>query len=290
MLKSMTGFGKVSVENDRIRLNIEIRCLNSKQLDIVCKCPAMLREKELEIRGLLGSRLQRGKVEINIFYEELQEQQVPLINKDVVSGYYKQIKELNTYLDNASEENILQLIMKLPDVLKSQRKELKPEHWNEIRSHIEKAVEDTLSFRSQEGTSLEKDLIKRIKLIAEYLKKLSKFEKARIEKLRSRLDEKIKDLNSVDIDTNRFEQELIYYLEKLDITEEKTRLVNHLDYFLENISSDEPVGKKLGFIIQEIGREINTLGSKANDHEIQKLVVKMKDELEKIREQTLNVL
>lgn len=291
MIKSMTGFGKASVEDEKMRLNIEIRCLNSKQMDIVYKSPGVLREKELEVRGMLGKLLHRGKVEINIYYEDLEETAVAVINPEVVSNYKNQINELEPLLGKPMDKDILQVIMNLPDVLKSQKRVLKQESWKEIKSKIEKAVSDTLAFRSQEGKIIESDVTGRIRFIQEYLEQISEFEGVRIDKIKTRIREKIEELSKPnEIDENRLEQEIIYYIEKIDITEEKVRLKNHIDYFLKSISSEEPVGKKLGFITQEIGREINTIGSKANDSDIQKIVVKMKDELEKIKEQLLNIL
>ncbi len=287
----MTGFGKASVENEKMRLNVEIRCLNSKQIDIVYKSPGVLREKELEVRGMLGKLLHRGKVEINIYYEDLEETAVAVINPEVVSNYKNQITELEPVLGKSMDKDILQVIMNLPDVLKSQKRELKQESWKEIKSEIEKAVSDTLAFRLQEGKIIESDVTERIQFIKKYLEQISEFEVVRIDKIKTRIREKIEELGKPNkIDENRLEQEIIYYIEKLDITEEKVRLKNHIDYFLKSISSEEPVGKKLGFITQEIGREINTIGSKANDSDIQKIVVKMKDELEKIKEQLLNIL
>ncbi|MEA1897432.1 MAG: YicC/YloC family endoribonuclease [Bacteroidota bacterium] len=291
MIKSMTGFGKASIENEKMRLNVEIRCLNSKQMDIVYKSPGILREKELEVRGMLGKLLHRGKVEINIYYEDLEETAVAVINPEVVSNYKNQITELEPLLGKSMDNDILQVIMNFPDVLKSQKRVLKQESWKEINSQIEIAVSDTLAFRSQEGKTIESDVTGRIRYIQNYLEQISEFEEIRIDKIKTRIREKIEELNKPnEFDENRLEQEIIYYIEKLDITEEKVRLKNHIDYFLKSISSEEPVGKKLGFITQEIGREINTIGSKANDSDIQKIVVKMKDELEKIKEQLLNIL
>lgn len=291
MIKSMTGFGKASIENEKMRLNVEIRCLNSKQMDIVYKSPGILREKELEVRGMLGKLLHRGKVEINIYYEDLEKTAVAVINPEVVSNYKNQITELEPLLGKSMDKDILQVIMNLPDVLKSQKRVLKQESWKEINSQIEIAISDTLAFRSQEGKIIESDVTGRIKFIQNYLEQISEFEVVRIDKIKTRIRGKIEELNKPnEFDENRLEQEIIYYIEKLDITEEKVRLKNHIDYFLKSISSEEPVGKKLGFITQEIGREINTIGSKANDSDIQKIVVKMKDELEKIKEQLLNIL
>lgn len=287
----MTGFGKASLENEKMRLNVEIRCLNSKQLDIVFKSPGVLREKELEVRGMLGKLLHRGKVEISIYYEDLEETAVAVINPEVVSNYKNQINELEPLLGKSMDKDILQVIMNLPDVLKSQKRVLKQESWKEIKSQIEKAISETLAFRLQEGKTIESDVTGRIRYIQNYLVQIAEFEEDRVGKIKTRIREKIEELNKPnEFDENRLEQEIIYYIEKLDITEEKVRLKNHIDYFLKSISSEEPVGKKLGFITQEIGREINTIGSKANDYDIQKIVVKMKDELEKIKEQLLNIL
>lgn len=291
MLRSMTGFGKSVCELENKTISIEIKSLNSKQLDIFTRVPAIYREKDLEIRNLLSSKLGRGKVEFNLSVEVTDAKNAADINTDVVKAYYKQLKEIGSELSIDHNDSILSVIMRLPDSLKPSKDELNEDEWGGIKRAIEEAISALIDFRQQEGSALKVDLIQRIENISEKLTLIEPFEEARITAVREKLEGNLKDYSEVDkIDNNRFEQELIYYLEKLDITEEKVRLRNHCAYFKEVIESKETVGKKLGFIGQEIGREINTIGSKANHHEIQKYVVEMKDELEKIKEQVLNVL
>lgn len=287
----MTGFGKAICELDNKTVSIEIKSLNSKQLDIFTRVPAIYREKDLEIRNLLSSKLGRGKIEFNLSVEVTDAKNAADINTSVVKEYYKQLKEIGTEMDIDYNDSILNVIMRMPDSLKPSKDELKKDDWLKIKDSINTAITALTDFRTQEGSALKTDLLLRVASIADKLKKIEPFEEIRITAVREKLLNNLKEFSEVDkIDNNRFEQELIYYLEKLDITEEKVRLSNHCNYFNEVIESKEAVGKKLGFIGQEMGREINTIGSKANHHEIQKLVVEMKDELEKIKEQVLNVL
>lgn len=291
MIKSMTGYGKAECELKDRKVTIEIKSLNSKNLDIYTKIPGVYREKELEIRNSISKTLQRGKVEIVLYYEVTDEKKGTSINSSVVKNYYEQLKSIATDLSIPESELFLQMALRLPDTLNIERDEIDPEDWKVINNTIQDAMKQLDNFRTQEGAYLKKDIEQRIKLIDKYKEEITPFEINRTEKIRTKLNESLISLNSdVEIDKNRFEQELIYYLEKLDITEEKVRLTNHCNYFTEMINEPESNGKKLGFITQEIGREINTIGSKANDSDIQKYVILMKDELEKIKEQMLNIL
>jgi len=290
-MQSMTGYGKMAFEDEKRKIMIEIRCLNSKQFDFNYKSSGILKDKEALLRALVNKQLKRGKIEMSIFYYNLEDPAVPLINKEVVRKYYEQITNLQEGNVQPDFLELLPVILKLPDVLKTDKQKLEEEEWETINKHVIQVINDVNAFRDQEGNSLEKDIRGRVILIRELLQRIIPFEKERLEKIKIRIKERLNELsNSVDYDKNRFEQELIYYLEKLDITEEKTRLNNHIDYFISSIKTDEAIGKKLGFISQELGREINTIGSKANNADIQKIVVMMKDELEKIKEQLLNVL
>ncbi len=291
MIFSMTGYGKATCELPQKKINIEIRSLNSKQLDINARIPGLYREKEIEIRNKISNRLYRGKVDISFFVEAEIPDKVTKINTAIIESYFEQLKPVAEKLNIQHSADFLRVIMPLPDTTKTEQTELDEQEWEELSKAIDKALDDIVEFRKQEGRSLYNEVTRRIGNISSLLKEVEPLEKGRIEKIKERISDGLQfltDKNSVD--ENRFEQELIYYLEKLDITEEKVRLANHLDYFMETIGTDKPVGKKLGFITQEIGREINTLGSKANDAAIQRIVIRMKDELEKIKEQILNVL
>ncbi len=292
MLQSMTGFGKATKNIENKKITIEIRSLNSKQADIVAKIPALYREKEMELRNLLIQSLKRGKIELNFWIEENESTGSVILNKPVINDYYNQLSETATFLNrNIEQENILEIIMRMPEVLKTEIKELDENEWTQILKTVDEALIDIKKFRNQEGKVLQHDFEKRISSIEKLLDRVEPFEKERIEKVKERIKQHFKDnLKDIEIDQNRFEQELIYYLEKFDITEEKVRLKNHCKYFLQTMKEEDSQGKKIGFITQEIGREINTIGSKANHSEIQKIVVQMKDELEKIKEQVLNVL
>ena len=291
MISSMTGFGKTICELQGKKLNIEVKSLNSKQLDIYTRVPNIYKDKELDIRNLLKQKLDRGKVEFSIYIDRLENEKTTNINKSVIINYYKQLKEITGELNIEQNEQLLPAIMQLPDAVKSEYDEFDEEEWEKIILCIKEAITELISFRIREGEVLEKDMIERVKMIESYLQQVEPLEKERIKRVRQRLNNNLHEFISTDnFDTNRLEQEIIFYLEKLDITEEKVRLKNHCEYFSENVSKGSPIGKKLGFISQEMGREINTLGSKANDTGIQKLVIQMKDELEKIKEQLLNVL
>ena len=286
----MTGYGKAECELKDRKVIIEVKSLNSKNLDLYTKIPGIYREKELEIRNLVSKKLLRGKVEFILYYEVSDENKATTINSGVIKSYVNQLKELATEL-NLQSEQLLQMAIRLPDTLNTEKEEIDENDWKIVISTIENALDQLDDFRTQEGKYLKDDMEQRIKAIEKKKNEIAPFELDRTEKIKSKLKENLnKSFDENEYDKNRFEQELIYYLEKLDITEEKVRLTNHCNYFLEILSESESNGKKLSFISQEIGREINTLGSKANDSDIQKLVVLMKNELEKIKEQMLNIL
>ncbi len=285
MIYSMTGFGKSILQLPSKKVTVEVKSLNSKNLDVNTRIPSLYREKEGDIRRLLSKSLERGKIDLSIYIEQTEEEQSNRINELLVRNYIAQLKQIN----NGIEEDYLSIAMRLPDVLKTEREELDKEEWESVTATIEEAVKLLTEFRLEEGKFLEDDLILRIETIEKLLEQVMSLDEERLVLVRERLLKAISELTQT-VDENRFEQELIYYLEKLDITEEKTRLTNHLDYFRKEMKSDLSNGKKLGFISQEIGREINTIGSKANFAPMQNLVVQMKDELEKIKEQLLNIL
>lgn len=292
MVKSMTGFGKTTVESGNKKIVIEIKSLNSKQLDLNLRMPSLYKEKEMEIRSMVKERLDRGKVDMNIYLDNSESDKDVSINASVITQYFNQMLEISARLGMEPDKNgLLQTVMRFPDTLQVKAEELDETEWQNLKTGIGEALEEINKFRLQEGKALIEDIVHRIELIQELAAQVPQFETRRIEIIRQKLQEKINEWTDVQhIDQNRLEQEIIYYLEKLDITEEKVRLANHCKYFLETIEHEDAPGRKIGFIAQEIGREINTMGSKANDHDIQKLVVKMKDELEKIKEQSLNVL
>jgi uncharacterized protein (TIGR00255 family) len=290
-MKSMTGFGKSVSEIPGKKITVEIRSLNSKQLDLNLRLPYLYKEKELELRTDISKQIERGKVDVTVF-TELTQQTLPVaLNKELAKTYYKELKSLSEEL-NEDHSNLLSLIVKMPDVLKAEREiaELDEVEWKQVKASVDKAIDAFQKFRSDEGKTLEVEFVTRIGIINKLLSEVVAMDSQRVEHIRTRIKTSIAEaIEKEKIDQNRFEQELIYYIEKLDITEEKLRLKTHLDYF--SATMKEPAsGRKLGFITQEIGREINTIGSKANDATIQKLVVQMKDELEKIKEQLLNVL
>ena len=285
----MTGFGKAECNLHSKKLTIEIKSLNSKQIDTSTRLPAIYKEKELEIRQMLAKSLERGKVECTFHYE-LIEGAAATINTAVLKDYLRQLEDVVNEFDFETSD-LLSTLIRLPDTIVSERNELLDEEWGAVTKGIEKALEEVDRFRIQEGTALEADLRERIASIEKRSTEILPFEAERVQKIKEKIQNHLSDVISAeDLDSNRLEQELIFYMEKIDITEEKVRLQNHLDYFLEILGKGSPNGKKLTFISQEIGREINTLGSKANHKEIQRLVVEMKDELEKIKEQLLNVL
>lgn len=285
----MTGFGKATKEFENKTVNVEIRSLNSKNLDLSLRLSSTYRDKEHELKSEITKLLERGKVDLSVYVESKIEETPVQINTDLAKSYYNQLKQLAIEL-NEPTTNLMAHVLKMPDVLKSERKEPNEQDWKDIQSVILLAVEGLNNFRSDEGKSIEKDFETRLGIIADSLEKIKEHDAARIQNIRDRIKKNLEEVVGKEkVDNNRFEQELIYYIEKLDINEEKVRLKTHLDYFIKTMK--EPAGgRKLNFIGQEIGREINTIGSKANDAEMQKLVVLMKDELEKIKEQTNNVL
>jgi len=290
-MKSMTGFGKAEFEVNNKKFTIEIKSLNSKQIDINTRTPALYREKDIIIRKILSEKLVRGKVDFNIYVENLGDESNSKINEPILKSYFQHLRKISKELNLEVDHTTLQASMRLPDVVKTEYETLDNTEWDIIYSNIQKALVEIDEFRIQEGDALFTDISGNVESIQKLLAELEPFEEQRIESVRTRLIEnldKVK-LNGT-IDQNRFEQELIFYLEKLDINEEKVRLTNHCKYFLETIVQPIPTGKKLGFISQELGREINTIGSKANETNIQRIVVQMKDHLERIKEQLLNVL
>ncbi len=292
MLISMTGYGKAVVEPKHKKVSIEIKSLNSKQLDINTRIANIYKEKELIFRNQIKTQIGRGKIELSIFLESVDTEKATRINKPIILDYYQQLENIANELNiPVGEETVLQTLTRLPDALITEQQELDEEEWQTVFEGFKNAIAELNDFRKQEGAALASDIFSRIHQIETLLTKVPQFEEERIENLKSRINDNLSDfIEKQNVDKNRFEQELIYYLEKLDITEEKVRLANHCKYFMETAQQGGAIGKKLGFITQEIGREINTLGSKANHSEIQKIVIQMKDELEKIKEQLLNVL
>jgi len=291
MIRSMTGFGKAECLLPDKKLTIEIRSLNSKQMDTNTRLPSLYKEKELEIRQMITAGLERGKVECSFHYELSENTASGTINNQVVKSYYEQLYKIAGELGLPTSTELLATVMRMPDTLRIEKAEIKDEEWLLVRDALLRALDHVREFRNQEGLSLHKDMRQRVQAISEKLTQVSKYEAARMEQIRERIGNNLEEFLKKDsVDENRFEQELIYYIEKIDISEEKVRLANHCNYFLETMEDEAPAGKKLGFISQEMGREINTLGSKANHTEIQRLVVEMKDELERIKEQVLNVL
>ena len=286
----MTGFGKVTAELPSKKVTVEIKALNSKQLDLSTRIPSIYKDKEMELRSLLLQSLERGKVEFNIFIEYIGKDTPTQINLAAVENYYNQIKEIAEKLNISVPNDWFQTLLRMPDAIKSETVEPDESEWGVVLETVKDAIKHLCDFRIQEGAMLQKLFEQKIANIATLLKEVEKYEGERIEKIKARIMDNLQKIAEKDYDKNRFEQEMIYYIEKLDVNEEKNRLDNHLKYFISTMESGHGQGKKLGFIAQEIGRDINTMGSKANDHDIQKLVVKMKDELEKIKEQSLNVL
>lgn len=290
MIQSMTGFGKATTELPNKKISIEIKSLNSKQLDLNTRIPSIYREKEIEIRNILSQKIVRGKVDFCIYIEHIDKNISSKINQGAVESYSEQIKEIAGKLNLNVPEDWFSIILKLPETIKTEISELNDQEWEVVKSTIQEALSNFIAFRTQEGCMLENVLKGNINAIAELLKEVEKYDSERVERIKTKIYDAIKKFELTAHDENRFEQELIYYIEKLDVNEEKTRLTNHLKYFVETLESEQNQGKKLGFIAQEIGREVNTLGSKSNHAEMQKIVVQMKDELEQIKEQILNVL
>ena len=281
----MTGYGKSVIQLPTKKISIEIKSLNSKNLDLNTRMPSMYREKELGIRKLIASKLVRGKVDFSLYMEITGEETSTQLNKTVVKQYIKQLKDVV----DGDDTEMLKMAIRMPDALTTERDEIDENEWSEIATVIDSSLEKIQTYRLDEGQTLEDDFIGRVETISNLLDAVIAMDPDRIEGVRERLTKGIADIKEK-VDENRFEQELVYYIEKFDITEEKVRLKNHLEYFQKALKSDDSNGKKLGFISQEMGREINTIGSKSNHAPMQKLVVQMKDELEKIKEQLLNVL
>jgi uncharacterized protein (TIGR00255 family) len=288
MIQSMTGYGKSVLHLSDKKVTIEIKSLNSKNLDLNVRIPSYYRVKELAVRKELASSLVRGKVDFSIYIEMTADETSTTVNKGVVTEYMQQLRNV-VQTGSSNDVELLKMAVKMPDALKTEREELNEDEWSEINVKIKEAIKEIIQYRIDEAASLEDDFKLRIKNIESFLVEVKSFDEARIEFVKERLKKAIDELK-VTADENRFEQELIYYLEKLDINEEKVRLGNHLSYFLQELETPDSNGKKLGFIVQEIGREINTIGSKANFAPMQKAVIQMKNELEKIKEQILNVL
>ena len=290
MIKSMTGFGKGEVSLPNKKITVEVRSLNSKQLDLAVRMPGIYRQMEFELRGLAAAAIVRGKADISVTVENTTVSTSATINKEIFGEYMRQVNEALIYSGvSADYDAIVPAVLRMPEVVSSQAESLSEEESAALKQALGQALEQFNAFREQEGATLIADLLRRVDQIEEYKRQVEPFEAARAETIKNRIRENLAQLK-VDVDTNRLEQEMIFYIEKLDITEEKVRLSNHCNYFREVAASEEAVGRKLGFIAQEMGREINTLGSKSNEANMQILVVKMKDELEKIKEQVLNIL
>lgn len=291
MIQSMTGYGKFVVTFNEKKINVEIKSLNSKALDLSTRIAPLYREKEMEIRQMLSQALLRGKVDFSIWIEKDASVDATPINTALIENYYNQIKDISAKTGMPEPQDWFATLMRLPDVMsKTETEVLGDEEWVAARGCIEKALAEIVEFRCQEGAALYKKFSEKLDNITSLLALIEPFEASRVEKIRGRITENLKNIPDIDYDKNRLEQELIYYIEKLDISEEKQRLANHLKYFRETMDGEPGQGKKLGFIAQEMGREINTTGSKSNHAEMQNIVVKMKDELEQIKEQVLNVL
>lgn len=286
----MTGYGKAVAEFPNKRITVEIRSLNSKQFDLSARIPSIYREKELILRNMLSRRLERGKVDLTMNVDLLNRDVSSKIDPIILQQYHRELSSLATEMGIATPADWFPVLLRLPDVMRQENETLSEEEWNSIEVAISEALEELIRFRRQEGEMLQQVLNGNIEAIRSLLAAVEPFEAERTEKIKSRLYESLASLEGVEVDKNRLEQEMIYYLEKLDVNEEKTRLAHHLDYFTETLRDNSSQGKKLGFIAQEIGREINTLGSKSNQSGMQRIVVQMKDELEQIKEQILNVL
>ena len=290
MLQSMTGFGKAACEYNGKTIIVEIKSLNSKQIDITSRIVPLYREREIDMRNEIAQTLERGKVELFVYLDNSGNYVSSQLNGAVIESYYRQLLEISGNLAAKMPENWLGALLRLPEITKTDTQELDDAEWAEVKKALQSALAQVVEFRTQEGKMLENVILKNINRIAELLEEVPQYEAERMERIKGKLLENLKQISEkVEFDKNRFEQELIFYIEKLDINEEKTRLKNHLNYFIETMNEKGSQGKKLGFIAQEIGREVNTLGSKANHSELQRIVVMMKDELEQIKEQTLNI-
>lgn len=291
MIQSMTGYGKAMVTYKEKKINVEIKSLNSKSLDLSARIAPLYREKEMQIRQQVSGALERGKIEFSIWIEKDASAESAPINTRVVESYYRQIKQIANATGLPEPHDWFATLLRLPDItVKTETESLDQEEWNAAQATIDEAIKNLIDFRKQEGKALQQKFDEKLNNIAQLLESIEPYEKLRIEKIRTRITEGLNQIPEVNYDKNRLEQELIYYIEKLDISEEKQRLTNHLKYFRETMSETQSNGKKLGFIAQEMGREINTTGSKSNLAEMQNIVVQMKDELEQIKEQVLNAL
>lgn len=291
MILSMTGFGRSELELGQKKITIEIRALNSKQMDIILKLPSIIKDKESDIRNEISKALIRGKVDVYVSYEGNEDERGVTINKSIFKDYFSQIRSLSEEINIPVSDDIFNTILRLPDTLKMDKAIVSDEDWALIFEGVVRAVSEVRQFRIQEGKCLKDDILKRLSAIEGLSEAIEPFEKTRLEKISTRIRENLEELVGWDkVDKNRFEQELLYFIEKFDINEEKVRLNNHCKYFREIVDTEDFSGRKLGFIAQELGREINTIGSKANDSTIQQMVVQMKDELEKIKEQINNIL
>lgn len=292
MIQSMTGYGKATAELSDKKINVEIKSLNSKAMDLSTRIATLYREKEIEIRNEIAKALERGKVDFSLWIDKKDAcELITPINQDVVVAYYERIRTISETTGIPAPEDWFSTLLRMPDVMtKNDIQELSEEEWKAVHATVLQAIQNLVDFRIQEGAALEKKFREKISNIAKLLTSVDPYEKERVEKIKERITDALEKTISVDYDKNRLEQELIYYIEKLDINEEKQRLSNHLKYFINTMEDGSGQGKKLGFIAQEMGREINTLGSKSNHAEMQKIVVQMKDELEQIKEQVLNVM
>lgn len=291
MIQSMTGYGKADAEFQGKKIHVEIKSLNSKALDLTTRVAQLYREKEMEMRAMIQNSLERGKVEFSLWVEKSETVTAASINGNIVAAYAQQIKEISETLGWNFPANPWSVIVRLPEITQSNAAEtLSEEEWGVVRGAVQEAIDHLVAFRKQEGVALAAKFAEKLDNIAALMEQIVPFEQSRVAKIRERLEARLEELKGVDYDKNRLEQELIYYIEKLDISEEKQRLANHLNYFRETMQNGHGQGKKLGFITQEMGREINTTGSKSNQAEMQNIVVKMKDELEQIKEQVLNVM
>lgn len=291
MIQSMTGYGKAVVEFGGKKINVEVKSLNSKALDLQTRIAPLYREKEMEMRQMISVALERGKVDFSVWIEKDSADEALPINGKLVASYYKQMQEISAQTGIPVPEDAFCTLLRMPDVMtKVEVEKLTEEEWAAVKTGISQALKAIVDYRTQEGKALQKKFEEKIDNIAALMQEIEPYEKSRVEKIRARITEGLKNIPEVDYDKNRLEQELIYYIEKLDISEEKQRLANHLKYFRETMENEHGQGKKLGFIAQEMGREINTTGSKSNQAEMQNIVVKMKDELEQIKEQVLNAL
>ncbi|WP_028906414.1 YicC/YloC family endoribonuclease [Xylanibacter ruminicola] len=291
MIQSMTGYGKAVVAFKEKKIHVEIKSLNSKQLDLNTRIAPLYREKEMEMRQMVAEALIRGKVDMSVWVEKDTSVDPTPINAQLVENYYQQIKAIADKTGIPTPEDWFYTLLRMPDVMtKTDVEELDDEEWKVVKGGVAEALKNLVDFRTQEGAALQKKFTEKIDNIAKLMGEIEPFEKSRVEKIRARIVDGLQQIPTADYDKNRLEQELIYYIEKLDISEEKQRLTNHLKYFRDTMNEPAGQGKKLGFIAQEMGREINTTGSKSNQAEMQNIVVKMKDELEQIKEQVLNAL